>query len=361
MPERRFSPITDKLGNFVPMKTFLVAALIPVAAFATKSMAQNPALAQKRYEEAVKMLQSGDREKSISLFVKVLEADSLHKNTLYNLCILLQENEDAKSALRYADILVRRYPDFPKVLSLRGKIKLTLNDMNGAFDDFNKQLLILPGYEAYSGLGTIALKNKDYPGAESFFSKAIDLFPESAGAHNDRGVTRMLLNNYNESLADFRQAMLLAPDEGFIVQNFGLAYREADQLIPAKSMFVQATKKDGTLISSLNLLGLLEIQQGRTDEALTYFMKAIENEPDDILSLVNSGAAYLMAGDMIKAKKYTDLALSLMPDKAEALFNRGVLHYLEGLEEEACQYWSRASEKGYPRSRRFFTIYCLEN
>ena len=343
------------------MNRLLFAALFLAVFGGSESKAQNQALAQKRYEEAVKMLQSGDREKSISLFVKVLDADSLHKNTLYNLCILLQENEDAKSALRYADILVRRYPDFPKVLSLRGKIKLTLNDLNGAFDDFNNQLLILPGYEAYSGLGTIALKNKDYPGAESFFSKSIDLFSESAGAHNDRGVARMLLNKYNEGLADFRQAALLAPEEGFIVQNFGLAYRESDQIIPAKNMFLQATKKDGTLISSLNLLGLLEIQQGRTEEGLTYFMKAIENEPDDMLSLVNSGAAYLMAGDMVKAKKYTDLALSIMPDKAEALFNRGVLHYLEGLEKEACQCWNKASEKGYPRSRRFFTIYCLEN
>lgn len=361
MPERRFSPIPDKFGNFAPMKKLLFAALFLAAVFGNKSKAQNPALAQKRYEEAVKMLQSGDREKSISLFVKVLDADSLHKNTLYNLCILLQENEDTKSALRYADILVRRYPDFPKVLSLRGKIKLILNDLNGAFEDFNNQLLILPGYEAYSGLGTIALKNKDYPGAESFFSKAIDLFPESAGAHNDRGVARMLLNRYNEGLADFRQAALLAPDEGFIVQNFGLAYRESDQVIPAKNMLLQATKKDGTLLSSLNLLGLLEIQQGNMQEALAYFMKAIENEPDDIFSLINTGAAYLMAGDMIKAKKYTDLALSLNPDKAEALFNRGVLHYLEGLETEACQCWSKASEKGYPRSSRFYSIYCLEN
>ncbi len=361
MPERRFSPISDKIGNFVPMRRCLFAALILLAVFGNNGLAQNPGLAQKRYEEAVKMLQSGNREKSISLFVKVLEADSLHKNTLYNLCILLQENEDVKTALRYADILVRRYPDFPKVLSVRGKIKLILNDLNGAFEDFNNQLLILPGYEAYSGLGTIALKNKDYPGAESFFSKAIDLFPESAGAHNDRAVARVLLNKYNESLADFRQAALLAPDEGFILQNFGLAYRESDQIIPARGMFLQATKKEGTLISSLNLLGLLEIQQGRTEEGLTYFMKAIENEPDDMLTLVNTGAAYLIAGDMVKAKKYTDLALSVMPDKAEALFNRGVLHYLEGLEKEACQYWSRASEKGYPRSRRFFTIYCLEN
>ncbi len=342
-----------KVSVWIPV--FLLFGLI------TQAVAQNPALAQKRYEEALKMLQSGDKEKSISLFVKVLDADSIHKNSLYNLSILLNEEGDAKSALKYADILARRYPDFPKVLSLRGRIKLNLYDLNGAFEDFNNQLLIKPGYEAYSGLGTIALKNKDYPGAESFFSKSIDLFPESAGAHNDRGVARMFLDKYNEGLADFRHAAQLAPGEGYIIQNFGLAYRESDQLIPAKNMFAEASRREGTLISSLNLLGLLEIQQGRINDALPYFLKAIENEPDDVLTLVNTGAAYLMTGDMAKAKKYTDLALYVSPDKAEALFNRGVLHYLEGAETDACTCWKKASEKGYPRSTRFYRIYCLEN
>lgn len=345
------------------MKTRITVTLVLsfLFVFNTSSRAQNQALAQKRYEEAVKMLQSGDKEKSIILFMKVLEADSVHKNALYNLAVLLSEEGDAQNALNFADILARRYPDFPKVFSLRGKIKLNLNDLTGAFEDFNNQLMVSPGYEAYGGLGTIALKNKDFPGAESFFSKAIDLFPESAGAHNDRGVARMFLNNYVEALADFRHASRLAPTEGYIMQNFGLAYRESDQWIPAKNMFLEATKREGTLISSLNLLGLLEIQQGRINEALPYFLKAIEHEPDDVFTLVNTGAAYLVAGDMTKAKKYTDLALYAAPEKAEALFNRGVLHYLEGLETEACGCWKKASEKGYPRSTRFYRIYCQEN
>lgn len=324
--------------------------------------AQNPSLAQKRYEEATKVLQAGDREKAIPYFARVVEADSTHKNALYNLSILLLESGDPGKALKYADVLVRRYPELPKVFALRGKIRLAADDLTGAFADFTKQNEIGPAYEAYSGLGAIALQNRDYPGAESFFSKAIDLFPESASAHNDRAVARVQMDKELEAMADFRHASLLSPFEGYITQNFGLAYRKSGQFMVARNLLKESSDKEGTVITSLNLLGIIEVQSGgNLNDALTWFLKAIENEPDDLISLINTGAAYLMLNDIAKSKKFTDLALSIAPDMPEALFNRGVLYFLEENDSEACRCWEKASEKNSIRAKRFYMIYCNEN
>lgn len=307
------------------------------------------------------MLQSGDREKSISYFVRVVEADSTHKNALYNLSVLLLENGDAAKAEKYADVLIRRYPDFPKVYALRGRIRLAQENLTGAFGDFTLQNQTAPSSEAYAGLGAIALKNKDYPGAEAFFSLAINLFPESATAHNDRGIARISMDKDSAALADFRHAGLLSPFEGFITQNFALAYQRSKQWMVSKNLLKESAEKEGTQISSLNLLGIWEVMNGNPKEALPYFMKAIENEPDDMLSLINTGAVYIMLGDWAKAKKYTELALSVTDNMPEALFNRGVIHYYEEKNEDACDCWKKAANGGSIRAKRFYTIYCDEN
>ena len=333
---------------------FLLAANVSV-------IAQNASLAQRRYEDAVKILQSGDREKSIAYFVRTVEADSTHRNALYNLSILLLENGDPGKAENYANVLVRRYPEFPKIYALRGRIRLAKNDLTGAFADFKKQNEIGPASEAYAGLGAIALKNKDYPGAESFFSLAIDLFPESATAHNDRGISRIMMDKDSSALADFRHAGLLSPFEGFITQNFALAYQKTNQWMVTKNLLKESSEKEGTELTSLNLLGIMEIVNGHPKDAVPYFMKAIEREPDDVLSLINAGAAYIIMGDWSKGKKYTDLALSLSGDMPEALFNRGVIHYYEENNEDACSCWKKASENGSKRAKRFYMIYCEEN
>ena len=325
------------------------------------AFSQNVSLGQKRYEEAVKILQSGDREKSIPYFVRTVEADSTHKNALYNLSILLMETGDPARAESYVNVLIRRHPEFPKVYALRGRIRFSQGNLSGAFSDFVTQNQIAPASEAYAGLGAIAFKNKDYPGAESFFSLAIDLFPESAMAHNDRGIARILMDKDSSALADFRHAGLLSPFEGFITQNFALAYQRSKQWMASRNLLKEASEKEGTELSALNLLGILEVINGNPADALPYFMKAIEREPDDMLSLINSGAVYILLGDLPKAKKYTELALSISGSMPEALFNRGVLYYYENKNEEACDCWKKSAEGDLRRANRFYMIYCTEN
>lgn len=343
------------------MKKAVWLSVLLLGGYAACAWAQSPALGQRRYEEAVKIMQGGDREKSIPYFVRAVEADSSHKNALYNLAILLLESGDAARAEQYAGALVRQYPTFPKVYALRGRIRLVQDNLTGAFSDFTVQNQLAPSPEAYAGLGTIALKNKDYPGAESFFSQAIDLFPESATAHNDRGIARIFMDKDSAALADFRHAGLLSPFEGFITQNFALAYQRSRQWMPSRNLLKEASEKEDTEISALNLLGIQEVMTGHPADALPYFMKAIEKEPDDILSLINSGAVYILLGDWAKAKRYTDLALSISGTMPEALFNRGVLYYYEDNNQEACRCWQKAAEGDSKRAKRFYLIYCQEN
>lgn len=293
--------------------------------------------------------------------MRTVEADSLHKNALYNLSILLLENGDPHKAEEYASVLVRRYPEFPKVLALRGKIRLANNDLVGAFLDFKRQNEIAPTSEAYAGLGAIALKNKDYPGAESFFSLAINFFPESAIAHNDRGIARIMMDKDSAALADFRHAGLLSPFEGFITQNFALAYQKSKQWMPTKNLLREASEKEGTELSAMNLMGIMEVINGRPKDALPFFMKALEKEPDDMLTLINTGATYIIIGDWVKAKKYADLALSISENMPEALFNRGVIYFYENKNEEACSCWKKSGDAGSKRAKRFYMIYCEEN
>lgn len=92
----------------------------------------------------------------------------------------------------------------------------------------------------------------------------------------------------------------------------------------------------------LNALGSIRLQQGRKDEALLYFERALQNDPDNSHANLNLGKLYLDSGQMEKA-----LALLEHANKIDPL-NRVTLNYLleaytrSGNETEAERLYRRA-------------------
>jgi tetratricopeptide (TPR) repeat protein len=85
----------------------------------------------------------------------------------------------------------------------------------------------------------------DFPGAAAQFTKAIDIFPEYAGAYLGRGKARQAAGQNQAALADFDQAIALDP----------------------------------TLELAYTLRGTLERSQGDDQKALTDFTRSIHLHP----------------------------------------------------------------------------------
>jgi predicted O-linked N-acetylglucosamine transferase (SPINDLY family) len=91
-----------------------------------------------------------------------------------------------------------------------------------------------------------------------------------------------------------------------------------------------------------NNLGHAFKGQGRLDDAIGCFHKAVERDPDFAEAYNNLGNAYKFKGDLKKAVFYYQKALYSKPQNAEAYYNLGILHQENGSIREAMSCYQKA-------------------
>ena len=91
-----------------------------------------------------------------------------------------------------------------------------------------------------------------------------------------------------------------------------------------------------------NILGVSLIGQGRLQEAVASFDKAIQIKPDFIDAYYNRGNALKQLGQLDEAMQDFDKATQLKPDFAEAYSNRGVILEQLGKLDEAIKDYDKA-------------------
>lgn len=113
---------------------------------------------------------------------------------------------------------------------------------------------------------------------------------------------------------------------------YGLGSVYLDQKKPkeARECFERAVKAaanyPATLPNAWNNLGILSAREGKTDEAIGYFQKALAINPEHAVALQNLGNAYRQKKDWDAARKTLEHALTLNPQDAEANYGLGMVY-----------------------------------
>lgn len=145
-------------------------------------------------------------------------------------------------------------------------------------------------FDALNLLGAIAAQGRDYRLAVDLLSKAIEVYPAFAPAHNNRGIALLNLGRLEDAFANFDKASSVDP-----------AYAEAH-----------------------NNAGDALARLGRHEEALAKFDKALALRPDDAAGWNNRGITLIDLKRPEEALASYDTALSLKPDIAQVHNNRGI-------------------------------------
>jgi protein O-GlcNAc transferase len=103
-----------------------------------------------------------------------------------------------------------------------------------------------------------------------------------------------------------------------------VALHRRGDLAQAETLYRQILDADPRLFGPRYYLGLMRLQQGRSEEACNYLGEAINISPNDIGALMNYGMALRAAARAEKALEVFERALAIQPNMAEALYNRGV-------------------------------------
>ncbi len=152
-----------------------------------------------------------------------------------------------------------------------------------------------------------------------YADRAIEIYPNYKDALITRAGCRFYLKDYDGAVADYRIAVALAPDDGRLRTYLALALRETGKYYGEKrgdlSRALQHLRESWQInpndAETARLLGVAYGVQDQAQEALRWFLKAVEMAPENAGYLFDLGTAYYLAGDKSKGEAYRKRAMEL--------------------------------------------------
>ncbi|MBI5198771.1 MAG: tetratricopeptide repeat protein [Nitrospirae bacterium] len=207
-----------------------------------------------------------------------------------------------------------RYPDDERFPTLMANFYLIMDEAEKAKEAIDRALKINPEYSgAYTISGRYYYLEGRAKEAEDAYKEAIKLDPKNAVARNDTGIILLERGYYEESIKELSEAIEITPRGSVFWSNRGHAFNRVEDLKSAGENYRKATELDPVNYLALNGLGLTALKEGRTEEAIQYFLKSSLLEPTFAEPHTLLAVAYYQLGDITRALEEIRLAVSLDP------------------------------------------------
>ncbi len=138
-------------------------------------------------------------------------------------------------------------------------------------------------------------------------------------------VKKMQQGQLDEAIALFKASLELKPDVQKNMYNIASAYYQLEDYGQALTWFNQAVDHDPADTASLVTIGLIHYNQGRMQQSIGYFDKALELDTNLFQMWYNRGTAYGRLENYDKAIADLSRAIELNPDHGNSCLNRGWL------------------------------------
>jgi len=177
----------------------------------------------------------------------------------------------------------------------------------------------------------------EYDEALDHYDQAIELGQEESGAYSNRALAYQRLGKLDQAEADLHHAIELDPENESAYNNRGLLYSECDKENLALADFDQAIKLDPEFSGAFINRGNVFFGQKNLQRAIADFNDAIKIDPKSGMAFYNRGRYYQdMGNDRMAISDYSK-AIKLLPDWVASYNNRGNVLKKSGLIEQAIE------------------------
>ena len=159
----------------------------------------------------------------------------------------------------------------------------------------------------------------------TLFDNVIEVEPESAFAHNNRGIAKYSNNDYDGALNDYDYAIKLDPKYSGAYYNRGLVNYSLQKFEFSNNDYSKAIELNPNFASSYMARGILEMD--------------------------------IMKNDSLALIDYNN-AIKINPSFAQAYYNRGILELRLNNTNEACSDFQKVNKLGYPNADKLIEHYC---
>ena len=173
-----------------------------------------------------------------------------------------------------------------------------------------------------AGITETKILEEKWTGVEYWMKAEITIDPDDI----DRKVSDIV--NSREKLEELEDIKKKADDALAEIERLkkelAASKSDADQL-----RLTKAYNKETDALSAIDWFnkGYNAAENKEYDKAISYYLRAIELDPDDAAAYYNLGIAYDNQGNYTKAIESYEKAIELDPDSADAYNNRAIIYY----------------------------------
>ncbi|KAJ3999429.1 ADP/ATP carrier receptor [Lentinula boryana] len=237
-----------------------------------------------------------------------------------------------------------------EALNLRGTFKFLIGDVEGAKDDLNESIQLVPSFtQSLVKIASVYMEQGQAEKAFECFEEAIKHNPEDPDIYYHRGQVLFIMNKFDDAAENYTKSTEL--DDGFVFSHIQLAVAQykAGNLANAMAQFRRTMKSFPQRSEPLNYYGELLLDQQRYQDAVEKFDKAIEIEklktPQNVLPLVNKGLTlFQMDQNIGAAERCCNEALRIDPECEAAVATLAQLSLQQGLVDKAVKFFEKSAE-----------------
>ena len=173
-------------------------------------------------------------------------------------------------------------------------------------------------------LGNILRSHERYEEARDYYTRALALIPKPTKDNwtlfYSRGVCNERMKDWPAAEADFKEALVLSPDESLVLNYLGYSWVDQGSNLKQAMDYIRKAVKlkpdDGYYVDSL---GWAYYRLGNLSAAVENLERAVELKPDDPIINDHLGDAYWKVGRTLEAKYQWQQALTLKPEEDQVL------------------------------------------
>ena len=199
-----------------------------------------------------------------------------------------------------------------------------------------------PEDELYRAIAQVS-QNSNLTEGLTQMSAAINKFrPERAEYYLQWGDALRNAGRFLEALPAYEEAVRLEPESTSALERLALCLSNLNQLPRAESILKQVLEHTPKVAPAWIQLGLVELQEGKTPDAIVAFEKAMQLDPDLPDAYNTAGAVWFETGESVRAEAALRTAIRIQPNYAQAHNNLGNLLSASNRFEEAKYHFEAA-------------------
>jgi tetratricopeptide (TPR) repeat protein len=185
----------------------------------------------------------------------------------------------------------------------------------------------------------------DWASAEREFRRAIELDPNNANAHHWYSHYLLPMGRNEESLAESKRALEIAPLDLILNVHLGWHYIYTRQYKLATEQLNKALEMDQDFVQARRYLGLTYEQTGQPEEALVEFQKALALVKQNTAIEAEVGHALALANRRAEAQRVVDRLLALSKERFVSSYDVASIYAGLGDREKALGWLQKALEE----------------